>query len=234
MAEQNGQWQSPKTMWVVPLVVLAIVVALAVVWRIVHAPAPKAIAPVAPAVMPEANLPVKPPIIESQERAAQPIIRAQITIDDVIRVRKHWDPAFMDWVGKQAPNLDLADIDGKTHKLSSYKGKSVMLIFWATWCPPCRMEIPGLIELRKQVSPDKLAMVAISYEQGDRVRNFLSQNPVNYTVISTPQSAMPQPFAMINAIPATFFIDKDGIIRLAAEGLVLPKEVEMILKALDS
>ena len=233
MAGQNGKWQSPQTMWVVPLVVLAIVVALAVVWRIVHAPAPKAVAPAAPAAAPEANLPVTPPIIESNERASQPIIRAQVTIDDVIRVRKHWDPAFTAWVGKQAPNFDLADIEGKNHKLSNYKGKPVMLIFWATWCPPCRMEIPGLIELRKQVPQDKLAMVAISYEQGDRVRSFLSQNPVNYTVISTPQTTMPQPFIMINAIPATFFIDKDGIIRLAAEGLILPRELELILKALD-
>ena len=235
MAEQNGQGQSSKAMWTVPLVVLAIVVAAAVVWRVMHKPAATEVMPVV-----EANVPMpppsagEPPIVVSKEVASQPIIKAQVTIDDVIRVRKHWDPAFTEWFGKQAPNFDLADIDGKDHKLSNYKGKTVMLIFWATWCGPCRQEIPGLISLRKEVSPDKLAIIAISFEKGDVVREFLKQIPVNYTVIAAPQSLMSPPFNMIDSIPATFFVDKEGVIRLASEGLVFENEVKMILKALDS
>jgi peroxiredoxin len=234
MAEQNGQEQSQKT-FVVPLVVLAIVVAAAVVWRMTHAPAPQK---VTNELAPEANtVPVQPagppPIIESKEIASQPIIKAEFTLDDVIRVRKYWDPAFQDWTGKQAPNFDLADMNGKDHKLSNYKGIKVMLIFWATWCGPCRQEMSGLIELRKSIPADKLAMLAISYEKGDTVRSFLAQNPVNYTVIATPQEIVPPPFSLVNGIPASFFIDKNGVIRLATEGLLLPKEIELILKALD-
>ena len=235
MSAQNGQGQSSKTMWIVPVVVLAIVVAAAVMWRVLHAPAATEVTPVtkanAPLPPPSAG---EPPRLVSKEVASQPIIKAQVTIDDVIRVRKHWNPAFTEWFGKQTPNFDLADIDGKDHKLSNYKGKTVMLIFWATWCGPCRQEIPGLIALRKEISPDKLAMIAISFEKGDVVRDFLKQKPVNYTVITAPQSLMSPPFSMINGIPATFFIDKDGLIRLVSEGLVLENETKMILKALDS
>jgi peroxiredoxin len=230
MNENNGQSNSSNAVWTVPLVVLAIIIALAVVWRMLHAPAPKALTVTKPLTPAEVNQAIsgQPPIIESAKLAAK-----QASIDDIIRVRQHWNPAFLEWVGKQAPNFDLATIDGSSCKLSSYKGKTVMLIFWATWCGPCRTEIPGLIELRKNTSPDKLAIVAVSYESGERVRQFLAQNPVNYTVIATPQNIMPPPYQMVNAIPATFFIDKDGIIRLATEGLVMPKETEMILKTLD-
>jgi peroxiredoxin len=239
MAEQNGQGQSSKVMWTVPVVVLAIIVAAAVVWRVTHAPATNKVIPqpVAEAnVVPPPPPPsvAEPPIIVSKEVASQPVIKAQVTIDDVIRVRKHWDPAFSEWFGKQAPNFDLADIDGKDHKLSNYKGKAVMVIFWATWCGPCRQEIPGLISLRKEFPPEKLAMIAISFEKGDVVREFLKKMPVNYTIITAPQELMSPPFNMINGIPATFFIDKDGMIRLASEGLVLEDEAKMILKALDS
>lgn len=237
MAEQNGQGQSSKAMWIVPLVVLAIVVAVAAARRVLYAPAATEVTP-SPVVEVNAPLPPpsagEPPRLVSKEVASQPIIKAQVTIDDVIRVRKHWDPAFNEWFGKQAPNFDLTDIDGKDHKLSNYKGKAVMVIFWATWCGPCRQEIPGLIALRKEISPDKLAMIAISFEKGDVVREFLKQMPVNYTVINAPQGLMSPPFSMVNGIPATFFIDKDGVIRLASEGLVLESEAKMILKALDS
>lgn len=220
MAEQNGQ--ESKIVWRVPLAILIIVIAAAVAWRW-YSPAQKEGTPPTEA---------KKDTTAAQD-ATQPIIKAQVTIDDVIRVRKHWDPAFADWTGKQAPDFELADVAGKNHKLSNYKGIPVMLVFWATWCGPCRQEIPGLIELRKTIPSDKLAILAISNEKGDVVRNFLTQVPVNYAIITAPQSVLPPPFNMINAIPATFFIDKTGVIRLASEGLVLENEAEMILKALD-
>lgn len=223
MAEQNGQGQESKIVWRVPLVILGIVIAAAVVWRW-YSPVQKEGTPPTEAKTETAAV----------KDATQPIIKAEVTIDDVIRVRKHWDPAFTDWTGKQTPDFELADIGGKNHKLSNYKGIPVMLVFWATWCGPCRQEIPGLIELRKEFPPDKLAIIAISNEKGDTVREFLKQVPVNYTVITAPQSVMSPPFNMINAIPATFFIDKGGVIRLASEGFVLESEVKMILKALDS
>jgi thiol-disulfide isomerase/thioredoxin len=236
MTEQNGQEQSSRAVWTVPLVVLGVIVTAAVVWRIVYAPPPAMVARAAPEVNQAPLQPAaqQPLIIESKERALQPVIKARITIDDIIKVRKYWQPAFVDWVGRQAPEFELADINGKNHKISSYRGKTLMLIFWATWCGPCRMEIPELIKLRSEVSPEKLAMLAISYEQSETVRRFLSQRPVNYTVIATPPNMMPPPFRFIDAIPTTLFIDKDGVIRLASEGFLLPNELTMILRAIDS
>ncbi|HEY5140118.1 MAG TPA: TlpA disulfide reductase family protein [Methylococcales bacterium] len=237
MAEQNGQGQSSKAMRVVPVAALAIVIAAAVAWRVLHVSVANE-GTTKPVV--EANVPSpppsagEPPIIVAKEVAPQPITRAQVTIDDIVQVRKYWNPAFTEWFGKQAPNFDLTDVEGKDHKLSNYKGKAVMLVFWATWCGPCRQEIPGLIALRKEFSPDKLAIIAISFEKGDVVRDFLKQKPVNYTVITAPQDLMSPPFSMVNGIPATFFIDKEGVIRLASEGLVLENEAKMILKVLDS
>jgi peroxiredoxin len=242
MAENNGQANSSRATWVVPVVVLAIVVAAAVVWRYTQPHAAKEVT----TAVPEANIAKvepnglvslppgdKPPVLVSQEVAAQPIVKAQVMLDDVIKVRRNWNPAFENYVGRQAPDFDLGDVNGTNHKLSNYKGINVMLIFWATWCGPCKMEMPGLIELRKEIPTNKLAMLAISYEKGDTVRSFLAQRPLNYTVIATPQQIMPPPYADINAIPATFFIDKDGIIRLATEGLLQENEVRLILKALD-
>lgn len=241
MAEQNGQPKSPRAMWIVPLAALAIIVVLAIAWRMFYIHTHKVVIiqpePKPNTITQEANglvsIPAAtPPTIISKEAVTEPAIKTKVTIEDVIKIRQYWNPAFTDWIGKEAPNFDLADITGANHKLSEYKGKTLMLVFWATWCGPCKEEIPGLIQLRKQFPPEKLAIVAISFEKGDVVRGFLKQTPVNYTVIATPQYILPPPFIGVNGIPATFFIDKDGIIRLATEGLVLPDEVKLVLKAI--
>jgi peroxiredoxin len=228
MTERSKEKQSQQAIWIVPLVVLAIIVALAVVWRIWHTPKKAAVS----IKTDETVLPQRPLIIESNQRASEPIIQARVTIDDVIRIRQHWNPGFTQFVGKQAPDFEFTDINGKTQKLSGYKDKTIMLVFWATWCPPCRMEIPGLIELRKKNSAATLAIIGISYENADEVRNFVSKNDINYTIATASPANVPAPFSMINSIPITFFIDKDGIIRLVTEGLVLPKEDELILEAI--
>jgi len=129
------------------------------------------------------------------------------SLNDIIRAARTWGPAFTPWYGKPAPDFALTDLDGKEHKLSDYKGKKVLLVFWATWCPPCRKEIPDLIELRKTVSEDKLAMLAISNEEPDLVKSFVTQAKLNYTVLLDP-GTLPGPYNTINAIPSSFFIDK--------------------------
>jgi len=105
-----------------------------------------------------------------------------------------------------------------------------MLIFWATWCQPCIIEIPHLIALRNIISKDKLAMLAISNEQPERVKTFVSERKLNYTVLLNPQN-MPEPYSYVNAIPSSFFIDPNGRIKLATTGLLSLPEIKAILQA---
>ena len=160
----------------------------------------------------------------------------KLTISDIIDRRRSWGPAFTNWYGKEAPDFTVTDLNGKKHTLSEYRGKNVMLTFWATWCPPCIAEIPHLIELRKQISEDKLVMLAISYidprNSTEAVRNFVTANPViNYPVTSTDEATMPKPYNFINSIPSSFFIAPDGKIKLATEGMVPFPQMKAIIEA---
>lgn len=153
------------------------------------------------------------------------------SLKDIIKSRKTWDTAFTPWVGKDAPDFAVKDIEGNTHRLSDHKGKDVLVVFWATWCPACNMEIPHLIELRKKHGEDELAILAISNESPELLKQFAAEKGINYKLISTGGTALPAPFADVTSIPTTFFIDRKGGIKLAAEGLVSLEETEAIIRA---
>lgn len=160
----------------------------------------------------------------------------RIDLNEVIKAAKTWAIAFESWYGKPAPDFTLTDITGKQHILSEYRGKDVMLIFWASWCGPCRMEIPHLIELRNTIGQDKLAMLAISFimprNSTEIVKNFVAQNKeINYTVFSVESSVMPAPYHMVNSIPCSFFINPQGKIKLATIGLLALDDMKAILAA---
>src|SRR4030042_3085295 len=86
----------------------------------------------------------------------------KVRLEDVIKAAKTWEPAYQKWYGKPAPDFALTDVADKVHRLGDYKGKNVIIIFWATWCGPCLREIPDLMELRKTVGQSELAMLAVS------------------------------------------------------------------------
>ena len=160
----------------------------------------------------------------------------KLTIRDIIDRRRGWGPAFTNWYGKEAPDFTVTDLNGKKHTLSEYRGKNVMLTFWATWCPPCIAEIPHLIELRKQIGEDKLVMLAISYidqrNTAEAVKKFVTANPIiNYSVTSTDAETMPIPYNLINSIPSSFFIAPDGQIKLATEGMISLPQMKAIIEA---
>jgi peroxiredoxin len=156
---------------------------------------------------------------------------SKMSLNDVIKVARTWGPAYTSWAGKTAPDFTLTDITGKQHKLSDYRGKDVMIVFWATWCAPCKIEIPHLIALRNTIGEDKLAMLAISNEKPALVKEFVENQKINYTVFSTDTRAMPAPFNRIRGIPCSFFINPEGKIKLATEGLLSLGAVKAILLA---
>lgn len=124
---------------------------------------------------------------------------------------------------KQAPNFTLVDTKGKKVRLSDYKGKVVIIDFWATWCPPCRRGIPDLIDIQKEFK-NKVSVVGISVDtdtKGD-VPSFIKNIGINYTVLFASPEVV-QAYGNIEAIPTSFIIDKKGNIVNQHVGLT-PKE----------
>ena len=151
--------------------------------------------------------------------------------EQITKSQSTWDMAFTESFGKKAPDFSIEDIDGKTHKLSDYLGRSVVVVFWATWCPACNLEIPHLIELKKTLTENKLAILAISNEEPERLKQFAESKGINYTVASLGDDPLPKPFADVTSIPTTFFIGPEGKIKFAAVGLVSLTDAKVIMNA---
>ncbi len=151
--------------------------------------------------------------------------------EHIAESQKTWDVAFASSFGKDAPDFSVEDIEGKTHKLSDYRGRNVVVVFWATWCPACNLEIPHLIELRNMFAEDKLAILSISNEEPEHLKNFAESKGINYTVTSLGDSPLPEPFANVASIPTTFFIDPEGKITFAAVGVVSLADAKVIMNA---
>src|SRR5690242_2478146 len=110
-----------------------------------------------------------------------------------------------------APRWELQNVDGHTVRSADFKGKVVILDFWATWCPPCRAEIPGLIELQKQYGKQGLAVIGVSVDQdgASAVKAFAQKFGMNYPVLLADPKVV-QAYGGIEAIPTTFVIDRAG------------------------
>jgi len=179
-----------------------------------------------------------PPVATNPPENAEPepTTAPKLRLEDVISAARGWGPVFQSWTGKQAPDFTLTDLEGKQHKLSDYRGKDVMLVFWATWCQPCKLEIPHLIAFQNVVGKDDLAVLAISYvtpiNSEQAIRHFVAQyDRINYTVFPADESKMPAPYNMIEGIPSSFFIDRQGRIKLATSGLLSLGYMKAILQA---
>jgi len=118
-----------------------------------------------------------------------------------------------------APPWELKDLDGKAVKLSDFKGKVVILNFWATWCPPCRQEIPSFISLQKQYGDKGLVVVGVSLDDKGPgvVKPFVAKMGINYPVVMGDQKTTAE-YGGVAVIPTTFVIDRKGRIAAQHEG----------------
>ncbi len=135
--------------------------------------------------------------------------------------------------GGHARTLTLKDVRGRTVRLGDYRGKVVLLNFWATWCPPCRAEMPDLVKLQREYARQGLQVVGVTYppETVGRVRRFARRLGVNYPV-ALGTRATKSLFANTDTLPITVIIDRDGNIRDTIEGIMLSDEFEQKVKPL--
>lgn len=148
----------------------------------------------------------------------------------IVESRQGWDIVFEDAWGSLATDFSYTDIQGNTGRLSDHRGKHVILVFWATWCPPCVAEIPHLVQLRKETPAEELEIIAISNESNATVSEFAATKSLNYTVVAG-NTALPAPFGRVRSIPTAFYIDTEGKIKLATVGVVPEETSKSILAA---
>lgn len=136
--------------------------------------------------------------------------------------------------GQLAPDFSLPTTDGKTMKLSDFRGKAVLLNFWATWCEPCKVEMPWFVDLQKKYAGQGLQVLGVAMDDASPadIASFAQKLGVNYPVLIGKEEVGAQ-YGGIDYLPSTFYIGKDGKILDHMFGLVSRSEIESnIQKAL--
>ena len=134
---------------------------------------------------------------------------------------------------RRAPPLKLRDLRGRSIRLSDYTGKVVLLNFWATWCPPCRAEMPDLVKMQREYKESGLQVIGVTYppQTVGEVRRFTRKLKINYPVaLGTKETK--RLFDQSETLPLTIIIDRDGNVRDRVEGILLPEEFEQKIKPL--
>lgn len=137
-------------------------------------------------------------------------------------------------IGSVAAPFSLVDLNGKPVDLTAYKGKVVLLDFWATWCVPCQSEIPHFVEFQNNYAAQGFQVIGVSMDDGpDPVRAFYQQYKMNYPV-AMGSTQLAQSYGGILGLPVTFLIDRDGKIaanyRGQTETSVIQQRLEALLK----
>lgn len=144
-------------------------------------------------------------------------------------------------IGHPAPNFTLEDLNGKKVSLSSYKGKPLLVNFWATWCGPCKLETPWLVELRDEYAPKGFEILGISTDDIDRndaarfseekkeIAHFVQQMHMDYPVLID-GDALSHPYGGLDAMPTSFFVDRKGTVVAVQMGITSKEDMEAKIK----
>ncbi|NGP87665.1 TlpA disulfide reductase family protein [Fodinibius halophilus] len=134
---------------------------------------------------------------------------------------------------KEAPDFTLKTMKGDTFTLSDHKGKVVVLNFWATWCGPCREEIPDFMELYKEMKNDGVLFVGVSLDDEGwaKVRPYANEMDINYPIMVDDDNVS-RKYGPIRAIPTTLIINKKGQVEYVAPGMLTKEKLKPILTKL--
>jgi peroxiredoxin len=135
-------------------------------------------------------------------------------------------------MGSIAPDFTLPSVDGQKVKLSDYRGKAVLLNFWATWCSPCKVEIPWFLELEKQYGPQGLVVIGVSMDDDskEQVAKFSRDMKIDYPVLVGTDDVA-DTYGGVDGLPTTFYIGRDGKIVKRMQGLGSHSEIEDSIRA---
>jgi thiol-disulfide isomerase/thioredoxin len=142
-------------------------------------------------------------------------------------------PVTILWQEVKAPQFALRDLNGRIVRLSDYTGKVVLINFWATWCPPCRAEMPDLVRLQREHGKEGLQIIGITYppERRARVRRFARGLKVNYPIILGTREIKAR-FSSDETLPLTIVINRDGKVIEIISGILLREEFDEKIKPL--
>jgi thiol-disulfide isomerase/thioredoxin len=122
------------------------------------------------------------------------------------------------WAGGVTPPLALQDLDGRAHRLEDYRGKVVLINFWATWCDPCRAEMPAMNKLRASLAAHPFVVLAVNLGESEaRIRRFMEQVPLDFPVLLDRDSGAAKAWKA-RILPVSFVVDAEGRIRYSALG----------------
>ena len=122
------------------------------------------------------------------------------------------------WDGGPPPPLELEDMEGRVHRLADYRGKVVLINFWATWCEPCRAEMPSMDRLRSSLKGKPFEVLAVNLaEPLSRIEKFTAAMPLSFPLLRDRDGAVGKAWRA-RLLPASFLVGRDGRIRYVAYG----------------
>jgi len=142
-------------------------------------------------------------------------------------------PAKHPLQGETAPDFSLEQMNGESFRLSDHRGEIVVVNFWATWCPPCRKEIPGFIQLQKEFGTEGVTIVGVSLDDTgfEAVRPYAENTDINYPLV-VGSDRLTRKYGGVRALPTSFVVGPEGTVQYARPGFLPEAELRRQLQSL--
>lgn len=174
---------------------------------------------------------------QAAERMIDSVAKGELVVDAATGTPQYVTPLK----GKPAPAFVLEDLSGNKVSLASYKGKAVLINFWATWCAPCKIETPWLVDLRNHYASQDFEILGISADDLDRddpkqltkekqeIAQSAQKLHINYPVLID-GGTIGKPYGGLDALPTSFFVNRNGTVVAAQLGLTSKDDIEANIK----